>query len=383
MLFWFIAALLTLAACLAVLHPMVRRPRGLGKAAEHDLEVYRDQLAELERDAARGTISQSEAEEARNEIARRILKADSERGETTASSPRIAPRWAMAAAILAIPVISWTVYSMTGSPDIPSQPLAARLEKNPTESTIEELIARAENHLRANPEDGQGWEVLGPIYMRVNRFEDAANAYRNAISLMGKSSARLSAFGEAITAVGEGVVSAEAQDAFKQAVGLDPANAKSRFFLAVAQAQEGDLAGAIAAWRAFADSQPADSPWRQVAFNAIAQAEREMAAADGAAEPGPTRDQVAAAQDMTAGERNAMIESMVAQLDEKLRTNPDDMAGWQRLVKAYTVLGRKADASAAVDRAVGAFGADSAKVDEIVAFARSLGVETPAPAAGN
>lgn len=383
MLFWFIAALLTLAACVAVLRPMVRRPRSLGKAAEYDLEVYRDQLAELERDAARGAISQAEAGEARSEIARRILKADSERSEAEGSSTRTAPRWAMAVAILSIPVISWTVYSMTGSPDMPSQPLAARLEKNPTESTVEELIARAENHLRANPEDGQGWEVLGPIYMRVTRYEDAARAYRNAVRLMGKSAARLSGLGEAITAMGEGRVSAEAQAAFGEAVTLDPTNAKSRFFLAVSKAQEGDIAGAMAGWRALADSQPEGSPWRQVAFNAIAQAEQEMAAANGAGAPGPTRDQVAAAQDMSAEERNAMIEGMVAQLDEKLRANPDDMAGWQRLVRAYTVLGRKDDASAAVGRAMSAFGADGAKVDEIVAFANSLGVEIPAPAAGN
>ncbi len=383
MLFWLSAALLTLAACTALLRPLVRRPKGVEQAADYDLEVYRDQLAELERDAARGVISGQEAEEARTEIARRILKADKARSAQTAAPASAASRWVTAVAILSIPVVSWGAYAMIGSPDMPAQPLAARMEKSPTENTVEELIARAEKHLRANPDDGAGWEVLGPIYMRVNRYDDAAVAYRHSIRLLGKDAARLAGLGEAMTAIGEGDVSAQARESFKAALDLDPANPKARFFLAIGMAQDGDLTGAIAAWQDLADGQPENSPWRQVALNAVSQAQQEQAAAKAAPVPGPTRDQVAAAGEMSAEDRNAMIGTMVARLDEKLRANPDDMAGWQRLVKAYTVLGKKPEAAEAVKRAVDAFGADSAKATEIIAFAKSLGVEPDAPAAGN
>src|SRR4029077_12093293 len=169
MLFWVVAALLTLAACLAVLMPLVRTTsQDSGKS--HDLEVYRDQLAELSRDTERGLIDPNEAEQARAEISRRILRLGVDAGRPAEAPHRSpAPRVVAMAAVLAVPLVAWGLYAAVGSPELPSQPLRERLAKNPADSTIEELVARAEAHLAADPKDGRGWDVLAPIYLRLGR----------------------------------------------------------------------------------------------------------------------------------------------------------------------------------------------------------------------
>ena len=194
MLFWVIAALLTLGASLTVLLPLARRSTAGAADGVHDLEVYRDQLAELDRDAARGLIQPAEAGEARAEIARRILKADKAASSAAVRANGRSARAIGMAAVLAVPLVSWGIYAAIGSPDLPSQPLAARLEKNPADSTVDELVAQAEAHLVANPDDGRGWDVLAPIYSRLGRYGEAVTAYRNAIRLDGASGARESAW---------------------------------------------------------------------------------------------------------------------------------------------------------------------------------------------
>ena len=135
MLFWVTATLLTACAVLSVLVPLVRRAPDAEQPSSHDLEVYRDQLAELDRDAARGLIRAAEAEEARAEIARRILKIAGEHSGPAAGRPRKfgVARAGAFAAVLSVPLVSWGLYAVLGSPDMPSQPLAARLAADPAE----------------------------------------------------------------------------------------------------------------------------------------------------------------------------------------------------------------------------------------------------------
>lgn len=367
MLFWITAALLTLGACLAVLLPFARRNEPGASAREHDLEVYRDQLAEVDRDAERGIIGKAEAEQARAEIGRRILRMAEGDGEAqTGDGARPAARWAALAAVLAVPLISWGLYGSIGSPDMPPQPLRERLSRNPADSTIDELIARAEGHLAANPADGKGWEVVAPIYLRMGRHEDSVQAYRNAIRLLGPNATREAGLGEALAAGAEGRVGADAQAALRRALAHEPENPKARFYLATASAQQGEMAEAVAGWRALVDSAPADSPWRQAAEQAL----RQVALAD--AETGPAQDDIEAAADMSAEDRDAMIEGMVASLDERLQENPRDTEGWKRLIRSYMVLGRPKQAQEALERAMAALGAESDEAEEIKSFAATF-----------
>jgi cytochrome c-type biogenesis protein CcmH len=373
MLFWVLAAILTLGASLAVLLPLAAGSKSDSSSGDHDLEVYRDQLSELDRDAARGLIQPAEAAEARAEIARRILRLDTAdtAGKVSARQVSVTARLVATVAVLAVPLISWGVYSRLGSPDLPSQPLSERLAKNPADSSVDELVARAEAHLAANPSDGRGWDVLAPVYLRMQRFSDAAAAYRNAIRFDGDSAVRQAGLGEAIAGAAGGVVSADAQDAFEAALKLDPANAKASFYLAMALAQEGRNKDAVTAWQAMLGTLPPDSPWRGAVEQALAKSGE---VASGAPAKGPDAADVDNASSLSPQDREAMISTMVAGLDEKLRQNPRDPEGWMRLVRSYVVLGKADQARDALGRAIAVFGAGSDEAKKFTAFAASLGL---------
>lgn len=371
MFFWLAALVLTTIASLAVLLPLGGKERAAPSDTGHDLTVYRDQLAEVDRDLGRGAINPEQAEQAKAEIARRIVRLDSAAHSTGTLKPRSGSSRVLATlAVLAVPVISWGVYGLVGSPDLPSQPLSARLNKDPAASSPEELIARAENHLAQNPDDGRGWDVLAPTYIRLNRFEDAVTAYRNAIRLQGETAERVSGLAEAMTMVNGGIVSADAEASFLKALQLEKGFPKARFFLAMGLAQAGKKPEAKAAWQAMTGELAADQPWRRAAEFALAQLAQESMPA----QPGPTQAEAQAAETMTPEDRSTMIEGMVANLDQKLRDNPNDPEGWMRLVRSYVVLGKQQDAKGALKRAIDALGGNSEGGKRVAAFAAEQGL---------
>lgn len=385
MLFWLTAALLTLGASAAVLWPFLRgASHDLAAPAAHDLEVYRDQLGEIERDAANGLVGPAEAEEARAEIGRRILRAAGTGAGASAGSSERLGKSIVTAAVLAVPLLGWGAYAVLGSPNLADQPLESRLAKNPAESSLDELVTRAEQHLRDNPEDGRGWDVLAPIYLRMGRSKEAAIAFRNATRLNGPSVAREAGLGEALTSAAAGMVTTEAQDAFQRALAIEPDDPRSGFFLALGLAQEGRTGEARDIWARMVERLPQDSPWRGAAEQAAARAggvEEAPATAEADDPPaGPSREAMDAAAQMSPEDRAAMIEGMVTQLDARLRENPADAQGWQRLVQSYQVLGRAEDAREALARGVDGLGAGTPAADELVRFADALGIsETKQP----
>lgn len=369
MLFWIVAALLTLAASLVVLVPLSRERVTVRSTADNDLEVYRDQLAEVDRDIQRNLIDRTEAEQAKAEIGKRILRLAGTGGAGQPAARR-ASALVGGLAVLAIPLVSWGVYGLLGSPDLPSQPLEARLAKAPSQSTPDELVARAERALRKSPGDGRGWDALAPVYQRLGRANEAVFAYRNAIRLLGDSPERHAGLGVALSDVAGGTVTAEAHAAFEKALALEPGFAKARFYLNIAAAQEGRLDEAIAGWTELAAGLPDNSEWREASRQAIALAEQRKSAASA---PAPSQEDITAAEGMSNEDRNAMIEAMVASLDEKLRANPDDPEGWKRLVRSYVVLGNQDAARDALSRGRKALTKPDA-ANDLTAFASSLGV---------
>lgn len=354
MAFWIVAASLTLAACLVVLLPAVRRQTKLTHDDEHDFAVYNDQLQELEKDVARGVINASEAAEARSEIGRRILKLSTQ-AQSASRSTQLG-KIITTIAVLSVPLASWGIYTATGSPHLPAQPLQARLDKNPSDNTLDELIARAENHLSANPQDGRGWDVLAPIYFRVGRYDDSVIAYRNAVRLLGANAARETGLGEAIASASGGIITAEAQDAFERALALEPENPKARFLVAAALSQEGKQEEARQALLAMYDDLPMDSLWREAVSRALQQA--------GDSDSGLISN----------NENAAFIENMVQGLDQRLSENPDDLEGWQRLIHSYTVLGRQNEAADALSRGLNEFGPESDAGKKLISFAGERGI---------
>src|SRR5690606_13588779 len=129
----------------------------------------------------------------------------------------------------------------------------ARLQADPAGSSIDELVARTERHLAANPADGRGWSVIAPVYLRLGRHADAVSAYRKALEHMETTPLLLAGLGEALAAAHEGMVTGEARALFERALALDPSHEKSRFFLGLALAQEGAFGAARTQWRELID----------------------------------------------------------------------------------------------------------------------------------
>jgi cytochrome c-type biogenesis protein CcmH len=346
---WFVMALMTAAAIFAVLWPLSRRaPLSAGS----DVAVYRDQLDEIERDRAAGLIGDREAEAARLEVSRRLLAAT----DVTAPVPQESAGWRRRAvaliALLLLPLGAASLYLALGSPDLPGQPQAARREMPPEQRSIADLVGRVEAHLEANPEDGRGWEVIGPVYMRLGRYDDAVKARRNSLRLLGPAAVREADLGEALTGAANGIVTAEARAAFDRAVALDPEDFRAHYFSGLAAEQDGRPKDAADIWTKLLAGAPEDAAWigfvreslLRVDPNAsVPQPGPSQATPDAS---GPSAADVAAAGQMSPEQRETMVRGMVARLAERLKQDGSDVDGWLRLLRAYMVLGDKEQARA-------------------------------------
>ncbi|MBX4902689.1 c-type cytochrome biogenesis protein CcmI [Rhizobium bangladeshense] len=371
MLFWILVAALTAAVAVILLYPLLRGARAAQRRRAGEAAVYRDQLRELDRDLGGGLITPEEADYARAEIGRRLIAVSAGEPETL-EKPIRHHRIIEVLVLLILPVLGLCLYLTTGRPDLPSQPLEARLENPGNDVAV--LIAKAERHLAQNPDDGKGWDVLAPIYFRTMRVADAEVAYRNAIRLLGPSPIRFDGLAETLITISEGVVTEEARQALEQSLTLEPDNPRARFYIALSLEQAGRTDEARRAFEALAQQSPADAPWLPLVNEHIAK--NGGAAAQPAAPGGPTSEDVAAAESMSAGDRQQMIRGMVESLDAKLREDPNNFEGWMRLVRSYAVLNDKDRAADAVKRGLAAFPPPGEQGRQLLALARELGIAT-------
>jgi cytochrome c-type biogenesis protein CcmH len=384
-LLWAIFAVLTAVVLYALLRPLAGGSGSAAPRAVFNATVYRDQLGEVQSDRERGLIGEGDAEAARIEIARRLLATDGEEAAGTSSSTH-SPRRALTVGLaVALPLAALTLYLVYGSPRLPDQPLVARLQDPASDKNLEVLVARVEARLREHPEEGEGWEVIAPVYMGWQRYADAAEAYRQSIRLLGESPKRLASYGQALVLANNGLVTEDARQALERALGLDPNLVEPRLVLIIAKEQDGQLAAAIEDWRALLAKAPADAPWRKLVEQRLAEDEAKLAGkvapggpenAPAAGLQGPSPGEVAAAQNMSPANRQAMIESMVRGLADRLSQKGDDLAGWLKLVKAYTVLDRKHDALKALEKAKTQFSGDAAALLQLDTLAAELGLKS-------
>jgi len=371
---WLVFALMTAAAVFAVLWPLSRRASAA--AGGSDVAVYRDQLDEIARDRAAGLIGAAEAEAAKIEVSRRLIAAaDVAKPRGTEITTAVWHRRATAvAALLLIPIGAAALYLSLGSPQLPGEPLAARIAAVHDDAPIVKLIAQVEAHLEKNPNDARGYAVLAPVYLRLGRFADAVSANRKVIALAGETAARQADLGEALTAAANGVVTTEAKAAFERAAALDQSEPKANFFLGVAAQQDGDRNKAAEIWRAMLAKAPPGAPWAETVQHALASIGEPVAPAEAKA-PGPSATDVAAAATMSEKDRTDMIRGMVARLADRLKQNGNDVEGWQRLLRAYMVLGDRDKAQAAAVDARKALAGDPDKLRQIEDVIKTLGVE--------
>lgn len=368
---WTLLALVTAVSLWLLLRPILSAPaRDAGaEDAEADIAVYRDQLGEVEDEVARGLIGEAEAEAARTEISRKLLAA-SRRATAEASTRSVAlRRFAAIGLIVAVPALCLGLYLRAGSPGVPDQPQAARLDRPVNELSVDALVIQVEKRLREEPEDIQGWSVVAPIYVRLGRFDDAVRAWRQTLVLGGPTPARLTGFGEALMMRNDGTVDEQAEAAFEEALKLDPENAQAAYYLGLGALQRGDRAAAKARWTALLENAPPGAPW---AAGLKAQLAELDAPDEPAIAPQVDREAMEAVAALDAEDQQAMIEGMVGRLARRLEDNPGDLDGWLRLARAYQVLGRPTAARSAIATARTHFEGDAAAEARLDALAAEL-----------
>jgi len=358
---WLIFASLTAAALAVLALPFLRRQLWLPERAAYDRAIYRDQLAELERDRARGAIGEAEGEAARNELSRRLIQA------APAQAVAGKPRSALAVLGLLLVPAALPLYLLSGSPQLPDVPLKARLEKATESQDFAALIAKVELHLAQNSGDIEGWKVLAPAYKRLQRWSDAAEAYANVFRLSKPEAGLMADYGEMLVFANEGMVTKDAAKVFDEALKLDPKHPAALFFHGLGLKQEGKEAEALAAWRALLAETPAGAGWRS-------SLEQEIASLSGAKAPALTQQQIATAQEMSAADRERMIRSMVDGLEARLQTDGDDIEGWRRLIRARVVLGETDKAKTAYLAAKRRFQDNGGAIASLDGLAHELGI---------
>jgi cytochrome c-type biogenesis protein CcmH len=357
---WFVLAGMAALAVLAALLPLLRpSPPMEADPAANEAAFYEAQLEEIRRDVERGLLPQGEAESARAEAARRLIAAASSPAE--ARPPARRTRLAAAALIaIGLPAIAFPLYARLGQPLLPDEPLAIRKVTPQSNGEIEAAVAAVEARLIAKPDDGKGWAVIAPVYMRLERYADAAHAYAEALRHIGEDPLRRSAYGEALVAAAGGVVTDEARQAFDRALNEQPGQPQARYYVALAAEQDGKKADAIRDYQSLlADSAP-DAPW-------VAMVNARLAALKG--EPAPSADASAIPE-----AQRPMIEGMVSKLATRLASNGGSIDEWSRLIRAYTVLHEADKAKAALADAHKALGSDANAVASLDELAHDLGL---------
>lgn len=292
-----------------------------------------------------------------------------------------------AAAAIALAAVGVAVWKRTATPPSAAEALPA------PQGDVSSMIATLEAKLKDNPNDAEGWRMLGWAFFETGKFAESATAYARATQIDPKKADYWSSLGEAKVLAGAGDVPPDAKAAFEKAIALDPKDPRSRYFLAVAQDIAGDHKGAIDAWIALLQDTPAGAPWEADVRRLVQEvgakekievasrlaAIRPAAPAGGAAIatapiPGPSAQDMRAAAGMPKGQQDAMIQGMVDGLEAKLKANPKNAQGWIMLMRSRTQLGETAKASTAYASAKAAFAGDTGALAQIDEAAKELGV---------
>lgn len=401
LLLWMIFSGMVAVAATGLAIPLVRRYDAQARERDAVTAVLRDQLSEVDAQAASGQVPASEADALKSEIKRRLLV------ENRALSlpakllgDRAAGRLALGLGT-AVALAATALYAVEGRPDLtqPAPPgvIAAEVAQldnsgaaappSPEAAQIAPVIGQLEARMAKSPNDPEGWRMLGWSYFQTQRFAESAKAYAKALALNPKGDGYASAMGEALVQAANGVVTPAAAKAFSDARALDPGDARARYFLGVARDQRGDRKGAIDDWVALLNSAPADAPWapqlRTFVEQTAKQANIDLAGRLVASAPvlagaanarGPNAADVAGVEAMPAGAQQAFIRGMVDNLAAKLKANPRDADGWVRLMRARKVLGDTAAASAALKDGQAAFADQPAVQKSLADAATGLGV---------
>ncbi len=376
---WLGASFITIAVIYVIFKAFLAAPVG-ARAAELDVQVYKDQLKALDSDLERGVMSSEDAASARLEISRRLLAADKRVQDETGVGVDGVSKPFLAVIALILAGGSFGLYTVMGNPELPDQPLQARLEEarlaraerpnqaqaeaKTSEQSVEateeyiDLIEKLRAVMKQRSEDAEGWAILALHESRIGNFSAAWMAKDKVISLIGDraTAGDYADLAEFMIFATNGYVSVEAEGALANALKLDPKSPRARYYSGLTLAQNGRPDVAYRMWVGLLEEGPADAPWVQSIRGQIGSVAR--AAGINTANidaPGPSAGDVQAADQMSEIERQEMIGGMVAGLADRLATDGGTPAEWARLIRAYGVLGQTGNAAAVWNEAQDVF----------------------------
>jgi cytochrome c-type biogenesis protein CcmH len=366
--FWIAAGLLTAAVVALLALPLMRKatPGDLGGGT--DLAVYRDQLAELERERSRGLVEAEQAASLETEIGRRMLNAarSAQPVAATASPSRILTT------ILAVlfPLGGLLIYLAVGQPDLPGLPLSARnVQQGEDPAKVLAAVDEIRGRLKQSRDDLDRWIMVGEAYEKLGRPREAIETFRIAKQIAPDDQAVSASLGGALIDADGGAVGEEAKKLFQSIPADSDSQPEARYYLALAAAQAGDMKTALRGWQSLMADSPADASWIEPTRQRIAAAAQAMGLdpaketpapkpvattgmmPEGPLEGGPETPEGQAIKQMAPDQQQAMIQSMVQRLADRLQANPDDPEGWRKLARAYQVMGLADKANEATKQA--------------------------------
>ncbi len=398
-LFWAVAGAITVAV-VAILLLALRRGAGDAGAADYDLRVYRDQLAEVDRDLARGIIAPADAERLRAEVSRRVLQADK---ALSAAPPARAARSGAAIAVTVAAMIAGAFggYWWLGAPGYADMPLqlrkaeaetrretrpdqasveAARTASPPPAPSLEDaaLLEQLRTAVQTYPDNIRGHELLARTEARLGNYAAAHAAQTRMIALKGDkaTAADHANAAELMILATNGYVSPQAEAELTAALKADGTNGLARYYSGLMLAQIGRPDLAFNLWRGLLESSATTDPWVAPLRDQIGTL-AQLAGVRYDLPPeikGPAAADVAAAAQMSEADRTAMIENMVAGLNDELATRGGPPEKWAQLIRAYGVLGNTARAAEIYAEAKTTFAGQSAALSFLHEAAISAGL---------
>ncbi|UWR10116.1 c-type cytochrome biogenesis protein CcmI [Sulfitobacter mediterraneus] len=398
MTFWIITLAMTAVVSLLLIRALIRNDGGdVANAAAFDMQVYRDQLAEVERDVARGVVPAEDAGRIKTEISRRILAADTalQSGGAAGAGPK-----PVVVGLVALLVVggSLALYFQIGQPGYGDLALADRiafaeemrktrpgqqeaLERMPPLPPSEdlsprylELMEKLRETVAQRPDDLQGQQLLAQNEASIGNFVGAAEAQRRVLQIKGAdaSASEITDYAELMVMSAGGYVSPEAENALSTALDLDPDDGRARYYVGLMMVQNGRPDVSFRIWNALLRRGPADAPWIEpikgqiMEVAALAGETRySLPAIGNGAAKGPSAEDIEAAGEMTAAERMEMIGGMVAGLSDRLATEGGPPEDWARLITSLGVLGQSEQALAIFNNAMEVFAGNPGALDMI------------------
>ena len=359
MLIWLAISSITILTVFILISPLVffdSKKKELNNENHYDINIYKDQLNEINKDIDRGVLSKEDYDSAKNEISRRILlykNPDNTTNNLTGNSQKFKLLSVIFVSLL-IPIVSLNLYFLLGNPTLPNKPFANNISENNAlasnntqTSSIEDSIIQLKKRLAKNQNDIEGWLLLGRSYLVMRNPDQAILAFKKVIKLDPNYKEIYSFIGEALVFKNQGFVSEEAINYFEIALDDNRKNPASRYYLSLAKSQRGNVEDAYKAWLELARETPPNTPWYPLLQSQLEEAALKLGKdntkiigeKNNINTPGPTKEDIEAAAEMSSDDRKNMIKSMVENLAERMKENPNDIKGWEMLARSYRVLG--------------------------------------------